>query len=169
MEEVIKIEAIRRHYRLGNQEVRALDGINLTVARNEYVAIMGPSGSGKSTLMNILGCLDVPDSGRYLLEGIDVSAMSEKELANVRNRSIGFVFQSFNLLPRCNAVENVALPLVYAGIGKKERMARAEKLIEEVGLGQRKNHKPNELSGGQKQRVAIARALVVDPSISLAD
>ncbi|MCF0167935.1 MAG: ABC transporter ATP-binding protein [Bacteroidales bacterium] len=169
MEEVIKIEAIRRHYRLGNQEVRALDGINLTVARNEYVAIMGPSGSGKSTLMNILGCLDVPDSGRYLLEGIDVSAMSEKELANVRNRSIGFVFQSFNLLPRCNAVENVALPLVYAGIGKKERMARAEKLIEEVGLGQRKNHKPNELSGGQKQRVAIARALVADPAIILAD
>ena len=167
--EIIRLEDIFKIYRVGNQEVRALDGVSLSVFRNEYVAIMGPSGSGKSTLMNILGCLDSPDSGRYVLNGIDVSEMEDGELADVRNREIGFVFQSFNLLPRYNALENVALPMVYAGVPLKERMERAAKALESVSLGSRMDHKPNELSGGQKQRVALARALINNPAIILAD
>ncbi len=167
--EIIRLEDIRRIYRVGNQEVRALDGVSLSVYQNEYVAIMGPSGSGKSTLMNILGCLDSPSSGHYLLNGVDVSEMEDGELADVRNREIGFVFQSFNLLPRYNALENVALPMVYAGVPARERMERAAAALESVALSERMDHKPNELSGGQKQRVALARALINDPSIILAD
>ena len=167
--EIIRLEDIRRIYRVGNQEVRALDGVSLSVFKNEYVAIMGPSGSGKSTLMNILGCLDSPSSGHYILNGVDVSEMEDGELADVRNREIGFVFQSFNLLPRYNALENVALPMVYAGVPAKERMERAAAALESVALSERMDHKPNELSGGQKQRVALARALINNPSIILAD
>lgn len=167
--EIIRLEDIRRIYRVGNQEVRALDGVSLSVSKNEYVAIMGPSGSGKSTLMNILGCLDSPSSGHYILNGVDVSEMEDGELADVRNREIGFVFQSFNLLPRYNALENVALPMVYAGVPARERMERAAAALESVALSERMDHKPNELSGGQKQRVALARALINDPSIILAD
>ena len=167
--EIIRLEDIRRIYRVGNQEVRALDGVSLSVYQNEYVAIMGPSGSGKSTLMNILGCLDSPSSGHYILNGVDVSEMEDGELADVRNREIGFVFQSFNLLPRYNALENVALPMVYAGVPAKERMERAAAALESVALSERMDHKPNELSGGQKQRVALARALINNPSIILAD
>ena len=167
--EIIRLEDIRRIYRVGNQEVRALDGVSLSVSKNEYVAIMGPSGSGKSTLMNILGCLDSPSSGHYILNGVDVSEMEDGELADVRNREIGFVFQSFNLLPRYNAQENVALPMVYAGVPARERMERAAAALESVALSERMDHKPNELSGGQKQRVALARALINDPSIILAD
>lgn len=167
--EIIRLEDIYKIYRVGNQEVRALDGVSLSVFKNEYVAIMGPSGSGKSTLMNILGCLDSPDSGKYVLNGVDVSQMEDGELADVRNREIGFVFQSFNLLPRYNALENVALPMVYAGIPAKERMERAAAALESVALGERMDHRPNELSGGQKQRVALARALINNPSIILAD
>ena len=167
--EIIRLEDIRRIYRVGNQEVRALDGVSLSVYQNEYVAIMGPSGSGKSTLMNILGCLDSPSSGHYILNGVDVSEMEDGELADVRNREIGFVFQSFNLLPRYNALENVALPMVYAGVPARERMERAAAALESVALSERMDHKPNELSGGQKQRVALARALINDPSIILAD
>ena len=166
---IIRLEDIRRIYRVGNQEVRALDGVSLSVFQNEYVAIMGPSGSGKSTLMNILGCLDSPSSGHYILNGVDVSEMEDGELADVRNREIGFVFQSFNLLPRYNALENVALPMVYAGVPAKERMERAAAALESVALSERMDHKPNELSGGQKQRVALARALINNPSIILAD
>ena len=166
---IIRLEDIRRIYRVGNQEVRALDGVSLSVYQNEYVAIMGPSGSGKSTLMNILGCLDSPSSGHYILNGVDVSEMEDGELADVRNREIGFVFQSFNLLPRYNALENVALPMVYAGVPAKERMERAAAALESVALSERMDHKPNELSGGQKQRVALARALINNPSIILAD
>ncbi len=166
---IIRLEDIRRIYRVGNQEVRALDGVSLSVYQNEYVAIMGPSGSGKSTLMNILGCLDSPSSGHYILNGVDVSEMEDGELADVRNREIGFVFQSFNLLPRYNALENVALPMVYAGVPARERMERAAAALESVALSERMDHKPNELSGGQKQRVALARALINDPSIILAD
>lgn len=146
-----------------------MDGVSLSVFKNEYVAIMGPSGSGKSTLMNILGCLDSPGSGRYILNGVDVSEMDDGELADVRNREIGFVFQSFNLLPRYNAIENVALPMVYAGVPARERMERAAAALESVALSERMDHKPNELSGGQKQRVALARALINNPSIILAD
>lgn len=146
-----------------------MDGVSLSVFKNEYVAIMGPSGSGKSTLMNILGCLDSPSSGHYILNGVDVSEMEDGELADVRNREIGFVFQSFNLLPRYNALENVALPMVYAGVPAKERMERAAAALESVALSERMDHKPNELSGGQKQRVALARALINNPSIILAD
>lgn len=146
-----------------------MDGVSLSVFKNEYVAIMGPSGSGKSTLMNILGCLDSPVSGHYILNGVDVSEMEDGELADVRNREIGFVFQSFNLLPRYNAIENVALPMVYAGVPAKERMERAAAALESVALSERMDHKPNELSGGQKQRVALARALINNPSIILAD
>lgn len=146
-----------------------MDGVSLSVSKNEYVAIMGPSGSGKSTLMNILGCLDSPSSGHYILNGVDVSEMEDGELADVRNREIGFVFQSFNLLPRYNALENVALPMVYAGVPARERMERAAAALESVALSERMDHKPNELSGGQKQRVALARALINDPSIILAD
>lgn len=146
-----------------------MDGVSLSVRRNEYVAVMGPSGSGKSTLMNILGCLDSPDSGHYILNGVDVSGMEDGELADVRNREIGFVFQSFNLLPRYSALENVALPMVYAGVPERERMERAAAALESVSLGDRMDHRPNELSGGQKQRVALARALINSPSIILAD
>ena len=166
---IIRLEDIYKIYRVGNQEVRALDGVSLSVCRNEYVAIMGPSGSGKSTLMNILGCLDSPDSGHYYLNGVDVSEMDDGDLADVRTREIGFVFQSFNLLPRYNALENVALPMVYAGVPARERLSRAAAALESVALGARMDHRPNELSGGQKQRVALARALINNPSIILAD
>ena len=169
MKEVIRLEDVYKIYRVGNQEVRALDGVSLSVFRNEYVAIMGPSGSGKSTLMNILGCLDSPGSGRYILNGMDVSEMEDGELADVRNREIGFVFQSFNLLPRYNALENVALPMIYAGVPARERMERASAALRSVALEGRMDHRPNELSGGQKQRVALARALINNPSIILAD
>ncbi len=154
---------------MGTTEVHALKSITLDIVRNEYVALMGPSGSGKSTLMNLLGCLDTPTAGEYILNGTNVSTMVDSELAEVRNKEIGFVFQTFNLLPRLSALENVALPLVYGGISKSKRLARAEEVLTEVGLGDRVDHKPNELSGGQRQRVAIARALVNDPSIILAD
>lgn len=160
---------MKKHYQMGNQTVRALDGIDLTIRKNEFVAIMGPSGSGKSTLMNILGCLDVPSEGTYSLNGQSISGMDDDDLASIRNREIGFVFQSFNLLPRYTALENVALPLTYAGIPRKEREQRARKVLSEVGLEDRMEHKPNELSGGQRQRVALARALVTRPSIILAD
>ena len=169
VKEVIRLEDVYKIYRVGNQEVRALDGVSLSVFRNEYVAIMGPSGSGKSTLMNILGCLDSPDSGRYILNGMDVSEMEDGELADVRNREIGFVFQSFNLLPRYNALENVALPMIYAGVPARERIERASAALRSVALEGRMDHRPNELSGGQKQRVALARALINNPSIILAD
>lgn len=168
-QEIIRLEDIFKIYRVGNQEVMALDGVSLSVFRNEYVAIMGPSGSGKSTLMNILGCLDSPDSGRYILNGTDVSEMDDGELADVRNREIGFVFQSFNLLPRYNALENVALPMVYAGVPAGERREKAAEALRSVGLEDRMDHRPNELSGGQRQRVALARALINSPSIILAD
>lgn len=154
---------------MGNQALEVLKGINLDIYKNEYVALMGPSGSGKSTLMNILGCLDSPTGGRYILNGNDVSQMTDGELAEVRNKEIGFVFQQFNLLPRLTALDNVALPLVYAGLGKKQRTEMAKDVLEKVGLGSRSHHKPNELSGGQIQRVAVARALVNNPSIILAD
>lgn len=169
VKEIIRLEDICRIYRVGSQEVRALDGVSLSVYKNEYVAIMGPSGSGKSTLMNILGCLDSPDSGRYILNGTDVSEMDDGELADVRNREIGFVFQSFNLLPRYNALENVALPMVYAGVPAGERREKAAQALRSVGLEDRMDHRPNELSGGQRQRVALARALINSPSIILAD
>ncbi|MBL7694066.1 MAG: ABC transporter ATP-binding protein [Ferruginibacter sp.] len=166
---MIHLENIRKSYYLGKQELPVLKGISLDVYRNEYVALMGPSGSGKSTLMNILGCLDSPSGGRYMLNGKDVSRMPDNDLAEVRNKEIGFVFQQFNLLPRLTAAENVALPLVYAGIGKKERQDRAIDVLKRVKLDDRSHHKPNELSGGQAQRVAIARALINNPSIILAD
>ncbi|WP_153798539.1 ABC transporter ATP-binding protein [Foetidibacter luteolus] len=166
---IIHLEAIRKTYFMGSQSVEVLKGITLDIYKNEYVALMGPSGSGKSTLMNILGCLDTPTGGAYILNGKDVSKMSDDELADVRNVEIGFVFQQFNLLPRLTAAENVALPLVYAGTARKERMERAMEALRKVGLDTRSHHKPNELSGGQIQRVAIARALVNNPSILLAD
>lgn len=166
---IIHLENIRKSYYLGKQELQVLKGISLDVFKNEYVALMGPSGSGKSTLMNILGCLDSPTGGRYILNGKDVSRMPDNDLAEVRNKEIGFVFQQFNLLPRLTAVENVALPLVYSGIGKKERMDRAMEVMVKVKLDDRALHKPNELSGGQCQRVAIARALINNPAIILAD
>ncbi len=160
---------MRRRYVIGTNVVNALDGVSLTINKGEYIAIMGPSGSGKSTLMNILGCLDTPTSGTYVLNGVDVSEMGDDELSDVRNREIGFVFQTFNLMPRYSAVENVALPLIYNGVGLRNRTHRAETALENVGLGDRMEHKPNELSGGQRQRVAVARALINDPSIILAD
>jgi len=163
------VEGVRKHYRTGDNVVKALDGVDLRIPKGAYVAIMGPSGSGKSTLMNILGCLDTPTEGRYLLDGLDVSRLDDDRLSQVRNRSIGFVFQSFNLLPRMTALENVALPLQYAGVGKEERMARAAAALESVGLAQRARHRPDEMSGGQRQRVAVARALVMHPAIILAD
>lgn len=169
MNKLLDIKEIKKVYRLGTQEVFALRKVDLDIYKGEYVALMGPSGSGKSTLMNILGCLDSFTSGKYILNGTDVSKMTENELAQVRNKEIGFVFQTFNLLPRMTALENVALPLVYAGISKKERTARAEEVLEQVGLKDRMHHKPNELSGGQRQRVAVARGLVNHPSILLAD
>lgn len=166
---VIDIENITKHYVMGEETVHALRGVSLQIRRNEYLAIMGPSGSGKSTLMNMLGCLDTPSSGRYEFNGKDVSAMDGDELAAIRNREIGFVFQTFNLLPRSTSLRNVELPLIYAGIDPEAREERAAQALRDVGLGERLQHKPNELSGGQRQRVAIARALVNDPSIILAD
>jgi len=166
---IIKLEDIQKSYFIGKNELKVLKGISTDILKNEYVALMGPSGSGKSTLMNIIGCLDSPTGGRYVLNGKDVSRMSDDELAKVRNQEIGFVFQQFNLLPRLTAAENVALPLVYGGVSKKERKERAEALLKRVKLEDRMHHKPNELSGGQCQRVAIARALINDPSIILAD
>jgi len=166
---LISIENLKKIYQVGTQEVRALNGVSLVIHRNEYVAIMGPSGSGKSTLMNIIGCLDSPTSGNYVLNGTDVSQMEDNALAEVRNKEIGFVFQSFNLLPRYNALDNVALPLIYAGLPKHKRIESAENALISVDLLNRKDHKPNELSGGQRQRVAVARALVNNPSIILAD
>jgi len=169
MQAIIELQNVHKSYYLGNQELPILKGIDLNIFKNEYVSLMGPSGSGKSTLMNILGCLDTLTSGRYRLNQKDVSSMQDDELAKVRNEEIGFVFQQFNVLPRLNAWENVATPLIYAGIGKKEREERARAMLEKVGLSERAHHKPNELSGGQSQRVAIARALINNPSIILAD
>ncbi len=166
---IIHLENIMKSYFMGNQSIDALKSVNLEIYKNEYVALMGPSGSGKSTLMNILGCLDSPTSGRYVLNGNDVSKTNDNDLAEVRNKEIGFIFQQFNLLPRLSAAENVALPLVYAGVGKKDRIERAMAVLAKVGLAERSHHKPNELSGGQIQRVAIARALVNNPAIILAD
>lgn len=169
MGNVIKIRNIIRDFKLGQEIVHVLKGIDLDIERGEYVAIMGPSGSGKSTLMNIIGCLDTATSGTYILNGKDVSKMSDDELADIRNTEIGFVFQTFNLLPRTTALDNVALPMVYAGVSKTERNKRATDVLENVGLSDRMDHKPNQLSGGQRQRVAIGRALVNKPSIILAD
>jgi len=169
MSKVIEIRQITRDFPLGNEIVKVLKGIDLDIDRGEYVAIMGPSGSGKSTLMNLLGCLDTPTSGHYILNGKDASQMSDDELAEIRNKEIGFVFQTFNLLPRTTALENVALPMIYAGFNKTDRIKRAEEVLTNVGLGDRMDHKPNQLSGGQRQRVAVGRALVNKPSIILAD
>ena len=166
---VIEIRNIIRDFKLGQEIVHVLKGIDLDIKRGEYVAIMGPSGSGKSTLMNLLGCLDTPTAGSYNLNGNDVSKMSDDELADIRNKEIGFVFQTFNLLPRTTALENVALPMIYAGASKKERQERASEVLTDVGLADRMDHKPNQLSGGQRQRVAVGRALVNKPSIILAD
>ena len=169
MDSIIHLDNIEKSYFMGMQAIPVLKGINLEIFKNEYVALMGPSGSGKSTLMNILGCLDSPTGGIYILNGKDVSKMADNDLAEVRNKEIGFVFQQFNLLPRLSAAENVSLPLIYAGVGRKERMERAMEVLAKVGLADRSHHKPNELSGGQMQRVAIARALVNNPAIILAD
>lgn len=166
---VIEIKDIRKNFFLGKQKLEVLKGIDLSVYKEEYVALMGPSGSGKSTLMNVLGCLDSPSDGNYFFAGRDVSKLKDKDLAKIRNIEIGFVFQTFNLLPRLTALYNVALPLVYAGVSKKERLARAAEVLEKVGLGDRMDHLPNQLSGGQRQRVAVARALINNPSIILAD
>ena len=167
--EIINLNAISRFYTVGTETVKALNDIHLSIYKNEFVAMMGPSGSGKSTLMNILGCLDTPTKGSYFLNGVDVSKMTDSELAEVRNREIGFIFQTFNLLPRYTALENVILPLIYAGYSKHQRIEMAKEALEHVQLADRINHRPNELSGGQRQRVAIARALVNKPSIVLAD
>lgn len=169
MERLIEIRGVKKIYKVGSELVHALRNVDLDISSGEYVALMGPSGSGKSTLMNIIGCLDSFTEGKYVLNGTDVSKMSENELAEVRNKEIGFIFQTFNLLPRMSALENVALPLVYAGWTKKDRLQKAEEILTKVGLKERMLHKPNELSGGQRQRVAIARAMVNDPSILLAD
>jgi putative ABC transport system ATP-binding protein len=166
---LIAVTEVTRHYPMGDTVVRALDGVSLGIADGEFVAIMGPSGSGKSTLMNILGCLDRPTAGRYVLRGADVSTLDDDRLAEVRNREIGFVFQTFNLLPRMTALENVALPLQYGGVGRAERLERASAKLSDVGLAERAHHRPNEMSGGQRQRVAIARALVNRPAMVLAD
>jgi putative ABC transport system ATP-binding protein len=169
MKTLISLQGLRKTYLIGNQVVQALDGLDLQIEQNEYVALMGPSGSGKSTLMNILGCLDSPTEGNYTLNEQNVARLNEDQLAEIRNREIGFVFQTFNLLPRYTALENVALPLIYAGIEKEIREIRAIEVLKQVGLSDRMNHRPNELSGGQRQRVAVARALVNKPSIILAD
>ena len=169
MQPLITIKDLGRKYVIGAETIHALKSVSLTINKGEFVALMGPSGSGKSTLMNLLGCLDTPTKGEYILNGINVSEMSESELATVRNKEIGFVFQTFNLLPRSTAQDNVALPLIYAGIKKKDRDVRSIQALENVGLGNRVHHKPNELSGGQRQRVAVARALINNPSIILAD
>ncbi|HCE84714.1 MAG TPA: macrolide ABC transporter ATP-binding protein [Bacteroidetes bacterium] len=169
MSALIVLENIRKSYRLGGVDIHALDGVDLSIHQNEFVALMGPSGSGKSTLMNVLGCLDSPTSGKYALNGKDVGSMRDRQLSEIRNTEIGFVFQSFNLLPRMSSLDNVALPLVYAGISSKQRRARAQEMLELVGLGDRLKNKPNQLSGGQRQRVAIARALANQPSLVLAD
>jgi putative ABC transport system ATP-binding protein len=166
---LIKLQDIGKRYVIGSEEIFALRGVDLEIYKGEFVALMGPSGSGKSTLMNILGCLDTPTKGTYILNGTDVSNLNDNELAEIRNKEIGFVFQTFNLLPRSSSLENVALPLVYAGIAKEARTKRAIETLESVGLGNRMYHKPNELSGGQRQRVAVARALVNNPAIILAD
>jgi putative ABC transport system ATP-binding protein len=167
--QLLELHDIHKVYQVGSEEVRALDGVDLNVSSSEYLAIMGASGSGKSTLMNLLGCLDTPSSGSYRLNGIAVEALSDEELATIRNREIGFVFQTFNLLARTSAVANVELPLVYSGVSRKERRERAERALERVGLADRMTHRSNELSGGQRQRVAVARALINEPSILLAD
>ena len=166
---ILQLRGITRDFKMGAQTVHVLKGIDLDIYKNQYVALMGPSGSGKSTLMNLLGCLDTPTSGSYVLNGSDASALDNNALAEIRNNEIGFVFQTFNLLPRSTALDNVALPLVYAGWGKEERIARAQEVLEQVGLGDRMDHKPNQLSGGQRQRVAVARALVNRPALILAD
>lgn len=168
-EVILQLRDIKRDFKLGAQTVHVLKGIDLDIHNNQYVALMGPSGSGKSTLMNLLGCLDTPTSGSYKLNGTDVSSLNDNELAEIRNREIGFVFQTFNLLPRSTALENVALPLIYAGMSKEERLARAAEVLEQVGLADRMDHRPNQLSGGQRQRVAVARALVNKPALILAD
>jgi len=169
MSQLITIQDVWKTYQVGEQQVHALRGLSLDISQGEYTALMGPSGSGKSTLMNVLGCLDTPTSGKYLLGGEDVGGLADDDLADIRNRRIGFVFQTFNLLPRYTALENVALPLVYAGVDKVARLERAQEVLEQVGLSDRMDHKPNELSGGQRQRVAIARAMVNRPDIILAD
>ena len=166
---VIEIDGVTKLYRMGTETIHALRGVALRIRRNEYLAIMGPSGSGKSTLMNMLGCLDTPTAGHYDFNGKNVATMVDDELAEIRNREIGFVFQTFNLLPRSNALQNVELPLIYAGLGKSERLERARRALENVGLGERMFHRPNELSGGQRQRVAIARATILNPAVLLAD
>lgn len=168
-ENLIRITSIKRDFQLGSETINVLKGIDLNIKKGEYVALMGPSGSGKSTLMNLLGCLDTPTSGQYILNGKDVSKMVDDELAEIRNKEIGFVFQTFNLLPRTTALDNVALPMIYAGFSKAERSERAKEVLNQVGLGDRMDHQPNQLSGGQRQRVAVARALVNRPSIILAD
>jgi len=167
--EVIRLVDITRHFKVGLEVVQALRGVSTVIGKNEFVALMGASGSGKSTLMNLMGCLDTPTSGQYILNGFDVSKLNDNELAEIRNKEIGFIFQTFNLLPRSTALENVMLPLVYAGINKTDRLEKATRALESVGLADRMNHKPNELSGGQRQRVATARALVNKPSLILAD
>ncbi|MFN5181537.1 MAG: ABC transporter ATP-binding protein [Bacteroidota bacterium] len=169
MEPIIEISNIAKRYKIGSEEIFALRDVSLKIFKNEYVALMGPSGSGKSTLMNVLGCLDSPTSGEYVLNGISVAKMLDNQLAEVRNKEIGFVFQTFNLLPRSTALDNVMLPLIYAGMPKDKREIRGKEVLEQVGLGNRMTHKPNELSGGQRQRVAVARALVNNPAIILAD
>ena len=169
MKPIISVEHLKKTYIMGTTQVHALQDVSIDIRKNEYVALMGPSGSGKSTLMNLLGCLDTPTKGKYWLNNTEVSTMTDDELAHIRNQEIGFVFQTFNLLPRLTALENVALPLVYAGVSRKDRLAKAQEVLNAVGLGDRVTHKPNELSGGQRQRVAIARALVNNPSIILAD
>lgn len=169
MEEIIRLSNITRHYKIGTVVVKALRGISMSVKKNEFVALMGPSGSGKSTMMNIMGCLDTATSGTYILNNQNVSNLNDNQLADIRNREIGFVFQTFNLLPRSTALDNVMLPQVYAGVSKKDRIERAKEVLQQVDLFERMDHKPNELSGGQRQRVAIARALINKPSILLAD
>jgi len=169
MSKIIEIKQLIKNYHVGTETIRALRSVSLSINRNEYVAIMGPSGSGKSTLMNVLGCLDTPTGGDYILNNTNVSQLEDDELAEIRNKEIGFVFQTFNLLPRYSALENVSLPLIYAGVNKENRLGKAEDVLNSVGLSDRMTHKPNELSGGQRQRVAVARAMVNSPSIILAD